>query len=105
MTTETDPLSVTRGSNQNGNHVDFNGTYLPNCTALHSEIRNFDTHRRQNLKSHTDCVTRSKSAQKTVLWQTGAEFYYVYKSQVPITQELNSEVVFKNTSLWSTRRL
>jgi hypothetical protein len=31
-------------NNQNGNHVDCNGTYLPNSTEFVSEVRNFDTY-------------------------------------------------------------
>jgi len=44
LTTETGPVSVTMDNNENGNHVNCNGTYLPNCTALLSEVRNFDTY-------------------------------------------------------------
>jgi hypothetical protein len=43
LTTETGPVSVMTDNNQNVNHVGCNGTYLPNCTALISEVRNFDT--------------------------------------------------------------
>ena len=44
LTTETGPISVTMDNNQNGNHVNYNGTYLPNCTTLLSQVHNFDTY-------------------------------------------------------------
>ena len=47
LTTETGPVSVMIDNNQNGNHVDCNSTYLPNCTMLLSEVRNFNTYNRQ----------------------------------------------------------